>query len=69
MSLKTRKLLAILLLVVGLPLYIAAALYVVNLFDRPPFLLEIVIYVALGVLWALPFKSLFKGVAREDPDA
>lgn len=69
MSLKTRKLLALLVLVVGLPLYIAAALYVVDLLGRPSIIVETLVYVVLGVLWALPLRSLFRGVAREDPDA
>ena len=35
---------------------------------RPGFLVELLIYVALGVLWALPFKFIFKGVGQADPD-
>ncbi|MEC7300698.1 MAG: DUF2842 domain-containing protein, partial [Pseudomonadota bacterium] len=27
------------------------------------------IYIGLGVLWALPFKFVFKGVGQADPDA
>jgi len=36
---------------------------------RPPLLLELGLYILLGVLWALPFKFVFKGVGKEDPDA
>lgn len=66
---KTRKRLAILVLVVGLPLYIAAALWVVSLFDRPPIWLEFAVYVGLGFLWALPLRRLFLGVGQADPNA
>lgn len=66
---KSRRRLSLLILLVGLPLYIAASLWVVSLFDRPPFLLELVVYVVLGILWALPFKAVFKGVGKADPDA
>ena len=69
MTFKARKRLAIAVLVIGLPLYIVAAVVVVGLFDRPPILLELAIYIGLGVLWVLPLKRLFLGVAREDPDA
>lgn len=69
MTFKTRKRLALLVLIVGLPLYVVAAVVIVNLFDRPPILLELAIYIGLGVLWALPFKRLFLGIARPDPDA
>ena len=69
MRFRTRKRLALLFLLVGLPAYIVLAMILVSLIDRPPFLVELAIYVGLGVLWALPLKSLFRGVAREDPDA
>lgn len=66
---KTRRRLSLLILLVGLPLYIVAALYVVSLFDRPSILVELAVYVGLGILWALPFKAVFKGVGQPDPDA
>lgn len=66
---KTRKRLALLVLFVGVPLYIIAAVNVVALFDRPPILVELGIYVALGIVWAIPLKSVFKGVGQPDPDA
>ncbi|MEJ1991252.1 MAG: DUF2842 domain-containing protein [Maritimibacter sp.] len=68
MTFKTRKRLAILVLVLGVPAYIVAAVSLVNLFDRPPVLVELIIYVGLGVIWALPLKKLFLGVAKPDPD-
>jgi uncharacterized protein YebE (UPF0316 family) len=69
LSYKARKRLAILVLVVAMPLYIVAAVTVVNLFDRPPFLLELAVYVGLGVIWTLPLKRLFTGVGQPDPEA
>lgn len=65
---KTRKKLALLVLVVGLPLYVAAALFVVSLFEWPSIALEFVIYVVLGVLWAVPLRSVFLGIGQPDPD-
>lgn len=65
---KTRRRLALLILLVGLPAYIAAAWYVTSLFDRPSIVVEFIVYVALGVIWALPFKFIFKGVGQADPE-
>ena len=69
LSWKARRRLSLLILLVGLPLYIVAAVSVVNWIDRPPFWLELLIYVVLGIAWALPFKSVFRGVGKADPDA
>jgi hypothetical protein len=56
------------ILLVGLPVYIVAAVTVSNLLDRPPMLVELAIYIGLGVVWALPFKYIFKGIGQADPD-
>jgi hypothetical protein len=66
---KSRKRLAILVLLVGLPVYITLALNLVAQFDRPSVLVEVGIYLGLGLVWILPLKSLFKGVGQPDPDA
>ncbi len=68
MTYRTRRILSLLLLLVGLPVYIVVAITIVGWFGRPHFVLEVAVYVGLGVLWALPFKAVFKGVGREDPD-
>jgi uncharacterized membrane protein YbhN (UPF0104 family) len=65
---KTRKRLALLVLVLGVPLYIMAAVTVVNWFDRPPIWLEFLIYVGLGIVWALPLRRLFLGIGQPDPE-
>lgn len=69
MSYKTRKRLAILILLVGLPLYIVVTVNVVEMFERPGFLVELAVWVTLGIVWALPLKAIFKGVGQADPDA
>ena len=66
---KTRRRLSLLILLVGLPLYIVAAVTIVGLIDRPSIWLELAVYVGLGILWALPFKAVFRGVGQADPDA
>lgn len=68
MTYRTKRILSLLLLLVGLPIYIVVATTVAGWIDRPHVVLEVAIYVALGILWALPFKRVFSGIGREDPD-
>ena len=68
LSYKARRRLSLLILLVGLPLYIVVAVNVIALFDRPSILVEVIVYVLLGVLWAFPFKYVFRGVGQADPD-
>ena len=74
LSYKTRRRLALLILVVGVPAYIVIAVTLVNALQPVPparmsLLLEFIIYVALGVVWAIPLRFIFKGVGQADPDA
>lgn len=68
LSYRTRKRLALAVLVLGLPAYIVVAVSLVNLIDRPSLLVELGIYVGLGVLWILPLRPLFLGIGQPDPD-
>ena len=65
LSYKARRWWSLVILLVGLPMYVVAS---ISLFERLSFLLELFIYVALGILWALPFKYVFRGVGQKDPD-
>jgi hypothetical protein len=69
MTYAARRRLSLVLLLVWLPLYIVAAIWLVDQFQRLPVAAEFLLYVALGVLWALPFRSVFRGVGKPDPDA
>lgn len=69
MSYRVRKWLAGLILVFGVPLYIVVAVSLVALFERPSILVELLIYVGLGIIWAIPLKYVFKGIGQPDPDA
>ncbi|MFD2738977.1 DUF2842 domain-containing protein [Sulfitobacter aestuarii] len=68
LSYKARRRWALVILLVGLPLYIIVAVSLVGLFERPPILLELAIYIALGIVWAIPFRFVFKGIGQADPD-
>jgi hypothetical protein len=69
LSWKARRRWALFVLVIAMPLYVVVAVNVMEMFDRPPFLLELAIYVGLGIVWALPLKKLFKGIGQPDPNA
>lgn len=69
LSYKARRRWALVILLVGLPAYVVAAVTLVGLFDRPSVLVELAVYVALGFLWALPFRFVFRGIGQADPDA
>lgn len=66
---RARRRWALVVLLVGLPVYVVAAVSLVGRFDRPGILVELLIYLALGIIWALPFRFIFRGVGRGDPDA
>jgi len=68
LSYKARRRWSLVILLVGLPVYIVSAVTIMNWLDRPPLWLELLIYVALGVIWALPFKMVFRGIGQTDPD-
>ena len=69
LSYKARKRWSLVVLLVALPAYIVVAISLVGLMDRPPILLELAVYIGLGIVWVLPLKALFKGVGQPDPDA
>lgn len=69
LSYKARRRWSLVILLIGLPLYIVAAVNLVDLFERPSIWVEFLVYVGLGVVWILPFKFVFLGVGQADPDA
>jgi hypothetical protein len=64
LSWRSRRRWALVVLLVGLPVYIGLALVLVGLFDRPPVLVELAVYVALGIVWALPLRAVFAGIGH-----
>ncbi|WP_372840124.1 DUF2842 domain-containing protein [Phaeovulum sp.] len=73
MKYRTRRRLSIVVLLVVMPLWIAAALAFMAWWDRSfgrmPVPLEMLVYLILGVVWILPFRRVFLGVGKADPDA
>ncbi len=69
LSYKARRRWSLIILLIGLPAYIVVAVTIMNWLGRPHFLIELLVYIALGVLWAFPLKYVFRGVGQADPDA
>lgn len=69
LSYKARRRLSLVLLLVWLPAYVIGAVTLMTALPRLPLVVELLVYVILGLAWALPFKFVFKGVGKEDPDA
>lgn len=65
---KTRRRLALLILVIGLPVYVVVAVTILNWLGRPPLWIELLVYIGLGILWALPFRSIFRGIGKPEPE-
>ena len=67
LSWKARRRWSIFILLVAVPLYIIVVVNVLALFDRPPFWVELAVYVVLGIVWVLPLKAVFRGVGQAEP--
>jgi hypothetical protein len=68
LSYKSRRRWSLVILLVGLPIYIMVSVSLINLLGRPNILIELGIYVGLGLVWILPFKSVFRGIGQADPE-
>lgn len=68
LSHKAKRRWSLVILLVGLPVWIVLASSVMTWAGRPPILVELLVYMALGVVWALPFRSVFRGVGQAPPE-
>ena len=66
MSYKLKRRLSLFILVVGLPVYVITIVNLISSFDRPNFLVELLIYLLSGIVWALPLRSIFRGVGQAE---
>ncbi len=69
LSYKSRRRLALLILLVGMPAYVVVAVSLLNALPRLPIWAEVPVYLLVGFGWLLPFKKVFLGVGQADPDA
>ncbi|MFB9149793.1 DUF2842 domain-containing protein [Roseovarius ramblicola] len=69
---KARKRWSLVVLLVALPAYIVAAVTLTDWlrarYDGLPMLVELIVFVVLGVVWIIPLKRIFIGVGQPDPD-
>ncbi len=68
MSYKLKRRLSLLILLVGLPVYIILMVNLISSFNRPNFIVELLIYLLSGIVWAFPLKSVFRGVGQAEED-
>ena len=68
MSYKLKRRLSLFILVVGLPVYIILMVNLISSFNRPNFIVELLIYLLSGIVWAFPLKSVFRGVGQAEED-
>ncbi len=69
LSYKARRRWSLVILLLGMPAYVAFVWWAMSLMERLPFWLELPTYIFLGVAWILPFRAVFLGVGKADPDA
>jgi hypothetical protein len=67
LSYRIRRILALLVLILGLPIYVVLAVTILDWLDRTSLIVELIIYVLLGILWALPLKFIFIGIGQKEP--
>ena len=64
---KTRRVVSLLILLVGLPLYVVLVVSGMTLLVNLPKFIELIIYLFFGVVWVFPLKFIFRGVGQSDP--
>jgi len=69
LSYKARKRWSLFVLMIGLPVYIAAIWYLMSWLEGWPVWLQLVIGLVFSIIWVFPLKAIFLGVGKADPDA
>lgn len=69
LSYKARRRWSLLILLIGLPVYIVAAISLIAWLPDLPAWVTLIVYVIVGFAWILPLKFVFLGVGQADPEA
>ncbi len=69
MSYAARRRWALVVLLVGMPIYVVIVLNLMSSIQRLPFWAEVPSYIVLGTAWIFPLKRVFLGVGQPDPNA
>tara|TARA_B100000780_G_scaffold184794_1_gene129754 strand:+ start:757 stop:981 length:225 start_codon:yes stop_codon:yes gene_type:complete len=69
LSYKARRRWSLIILVIGLPLYAGLVVNLIAILPALPKVLELIMYVFLGIAWIIPLRYVFLGIGQADPDA
>ena len=69
LSYKARRRWSLVILLIGLPAYIVAAISLIAWLPELPGWIEFLVYLIVGFAWMMPLKFVFLGVGQADPDA
>jgi predicted MFS family arabinose efflux permease len=69
LSYKARRRWSLVILLIGLPVYIVAAISLIAWLPDLPGWITFFVYVILGFAWMVPLKFVFLGIGQADPDA
>ncbi len=64
---KTRRVLSLLILLIGLPFYVVFVVTGMTVLVNLPKFIELFIYLFFGIVWVFPLKFVFQGVGQSDP--
>ena len=69
LSYKARRRWSLIILVIGLPLYAGLVVNLIAILPVLPKVLELIMYVFLGIAWIIPLKYVFQGIGQDGQDA
>lgn len=69
LSYKARRRWSLVILLIGLPAYIVAAISFIAWLPELPGWIEFFVYLIVGFAWMVPLKFVFLGIGQADPDA
>ena len=68
MSYNTRRILSLLILLFGLPIYAVCVVNGMAFLGNLPTFFELTLYVLFGIIWVFPVKFIFKGVGQKNSE-
>lgn len=69
LSYKARRRWSLVILLIGLPIYIVAAISLIAWLPPLPGWAMLVVYVGVGFAWMVPLRFVFLGIGQADPNA
>jgi hypothetical protein len=69
LSYKARRRWSLVILLIGLPIYVVAAISLIAWLPDLSGWVTLLVYVVVGFAWMVPLKFVFLGIGQADPDA